>query len=53
MDSLSAIHMLTHTWEQVKVSTVQKCFPHTGFTRREAGPDKEEDTADSGVKSGD
>ncbi|XP_040358446.1 tigger transposable element-derived protein 6-like [Ixodes scapularis] len=44
---LSALHMLTYAWDQVKVSTVQRCFHHAGFARQEVIPDKEGDTADA------
>ncbi|KAM7284807.1 tigger transposable element-derived protein 4-like [Ixodes scapularis] len=46
-DLLSALHILTHAWEQVKVSTVQGCFRHAGFSRQEVIPDEEDGAAEA------
>ncbi|XP_040355873.1 tigger transposable element-derived protein 4 [Ixodes scapularis] len=50
---LSALHMLTYAWEQVKVSTVQRCFHHAGFARQEVIPEEEGDTADADAADAD
>lgn len=31
VDLLSAIHMLKHSWTQVKEATIANCFCHAGF----------------------
>ncbi|KAG0411112.1 hypothetical protein HPB47_011753 [Ixodes persulcatus] len=45
VDLLSALDILTHAWEQVKVSTVQGCFHNARCSRQEAIPDEEDDAA--------
>lgn len=47
VDLLSALHILTNAWECVKVSTVQRCFHHAGFSIQEVLPDEEDNIAEA------
>lgn len=53
VDLLSAIHILTHAWEQPNESTVQNCFRHVTFSSQgvqsNLPEDEDEDTTSGEV----